>query len=136
MNWLAFAGSLAAVLALAGIAWLLGLGRGERTTRIGGAEAAVRHAEDALAGFAAVAAVTSLDDRAGLVSSTDGRVAVLKMHGARVAVREVGWTAVRAAAGGIVVETGDRRFGRVTLGGVDALDVRRLAPAPAAIATQ
>jgi hypothetical protein len=43
-------------------------------------------------------------------------------------VREVAWQRVRATAAGVEVETGDRRFGRMLVSGIDALDVRRLAP--------
>jgi hypothetical protein len=52
----------------------------------------------------------------------------MKRHGARIAVREVTWNALRSTPGGIVVETGERRFGSVALTGVNALDIRRLAP--------
>ena len=127
MNWLVFGGSLLAILVLAGAAWALRLGRDGG--RVGDPAAAMRQAEEALAGFASCAAVVAPGDRAALVTAEDGRVAVLKAHGARVAVREVAWSEVRSTGSGIVVDTGERRFGRVTLDGVDALDVRRLAPA-------
>lgn len=126
MNWMMFGGSLAAVLALAGVARLLKLGGGDGA--IGAPEDALGAAENALPGFVAVAVIVAVDRRAALVSGEDARLAVLKAHGARVAVREIAWTAVRATPAGIVVETRERRFGRITLCGVDALDVRRLAP--------
>lgn len=126
MNPVVLAASLVAVLALAAAAWALGLGRGGR---IGAPEEAADAAEAALAGFAAENAVLGADGQGALVVAADGRVAVAKRHGARVAVREVGWGAVRSTADGVVVETGERLFGRVALAGVDALDVRRLAPA-------
>ena len=63
-----------------------------------------------------------------LAIADDGRVAVMKRHGARIAVREVSWNALRSTPAGIVVETGERRFGSVALTGVNALDIRRLAP--------
>ena len=127
MDLLTLGGSLAAVLALAVAAWALGLGRGRR--RIDAPEEAADAAEAALAGFETAGAVLGADGQGALVVASDGRVAVAKRHGARVAVREVPWGAVRSTADGVVVETGERLFGRVALAGVDALDVRRLAPA-------
>ena len=118
------AASLAAVLALAGIAWLLRLGR---DARIETAEAAAQAAEAALAGFHTDGAVVGSDGAAALVIGRGGRVAVCKRHGARIAVREVGWTSIRATADGMLVDTGERRFGAVTVRDVDTLDVRRLA---------
>ncbi|MFW2850690.1 hypothetical protein ACM61V_02015 [Sphingomonas sp. TX0543] len=126
MNWLALGGSLTAVLALGGIAAFLRLGRVDRML-VEEADAIVA-ADEAIAGFAGVSAVIGADGRAALVFGEDRRVVVLKVHGARIAARVIAWEAVRAAPGGMVVETGERRFGAVTLRGVDALDVRRLAP--------
>lgn len=126
MNWLALGGSLAAVLALGGAAAMLRLGRGERML-VEEADA-VRAADDAVAGFAGVSAVIGADGRAALVFGEDRRVVVLKVHGARIAARVIDWESVRATPGGMLVETNERRFGAVTLHGVDALDVRRLAP--------
>ena len=113
------------MLLLAGVAWALRLGR---DARIGSPEEAVEATEAALAGFRAANAVVSTDGAAALVVDGQGRVAVCKRHGARVAVREVAWSAIRATAGGLAVDTGERRFGTVTVAGVDALDARRLAP--------
>jgi len=126
MNALVFGGSLAAILALAGTAWALKLGRVDRL--IDDPDAALRHAADALSGFAPVAAVVGEDGRAALVLGEGQRVAVLKAHGAHVAAREITWTDVRSTASGIVIETRERRFGCVRLTGVNVLDVRRLAP--------
>ena len=125
MNWVLLAGSLAAVLALAGIAWALRLGRDRK---IEAPEDAADAADAALAGFVTVGAVVGADGAAALAVDGGGRVAVCKRHGARIAVREVQWTAVRATPGGMRVDTGERRFGEVTVAGVSALDVRRLAP--------
>jgi hypothetical protein len=125
MTWTVLAGSLAAVLLLAGAAWALRLGRDRR---IESPEEAVAAAEAALAGFRAANAVVSTDGAAALVVDGGARVAVCKRHGARLAVREVAWTAIRATAAGLAVDTGERRFGVVTVAGVDALDARRLAP--------
>ncbi|WP_298671283.1 hypothetical protein [uncultured Sphingomonas sp.] len=126
MNWLMTGGSLAAVLALGGIAAALRLGRTDRM--LIETDDALRAADDAVAGFTGVSAVIGADGRAALVFGEDRRVVVLKTHGARIAARVIEWDAVRATPGGMLVETGERRFGAVLLAGVDALDVRRLAP--------
>lgn len=124
MNWLVLAGSLVAILALAGTAYLLRLGR---DARIASPEAAAVAAETALAGFATANVVVGTDGAGALAVGEDGRLAAIKLHGARPAVREVRWAAVRATPAGTVVETGERRFGRVELVGVDALHLRELA---------
>lgn len=124
MNWVLLAGSLAAILLLAVIAWALRLGR---HGRIASPEEAAVAAETALAGFEAADVVVGADGAGALAVGEDGRLAAIKRHGARAAVREVRWAAVRATPDGTVVETGERRFGRVMLAGVDALHLRRLA---------
>ncbi len=126
MNWMTLGGSLAAVLALGGVAAALRLGRSERIL-VEEADA-LREADQAVAGFAGVSAVIGADGRGALVFGEDRRVVVLKAHGAHIAARVIAWDAVRATPGGMVVETNERRFGAVALPGVDALDVRRLAP--------
>lgn len=125
MTWWVLAGSLAAVLALAGVAWALRLGRDRR---IEAPEEAAEAVEAALAGFRAANAVVGSDGAAALVVDAGKRVAVCKRHGARLAVREVAWRDIRATAGGLLVDSGERRFGAVTVAGVNALDVKRLAP--------
>lgn len=125
MNWPVLGGSLAAILALAGICWALKLGRVER---IASAEDAADAADQSLPGFVTVGAAVGADGSGALAVGDDGRVAVMKRHGARIAVREVTWHALRSTPAGIVVETGERRFGSVSLTGVNALDIRRLAP--------
>lgn len=125
MNWLVLGGSLVAVLALAGTAWALKLGR---DAPIETAEEAAHAVEAALIGFDARGALLGADGLGALAVGRGGRVAVVKRHGANIAVREVPWTAILSTPAGIVVETGERRFGRVALPGVDALEVRRLAP--------
>lgn len=117
------AGSLAAVLALAAGAWMFRPGRDKR---IEAPEDAADATEAALAGFRTSAAVVGSDGAAALVVDGAGRVAVCRRHGARMAVREVEWRDIRATAGGLLVESGERRFGQVIVAGVDALDVKRL----------
>jgi len=126
MDWFVFAASLAAVLVLASVAWSLKLGGLD--ARIATPDGACRIAEEALHGFDAVACVVGSDRRAALVVDRASRVAILKAHGARVVAREITWASVRATKTGVVVDADDRRSGVVRLEGVDALDVRRLAP--------
>jgi len=125
MNWYIADGSLVAILALAGVAWFLRLGG---DTRIGGPEYAADAADHSLSGFVTLNAVVGADGHGALAVARDGRIAAIKRHGARLAVREVAWDAIRATPQGMLVETGERRFGSVLVAGVDALDVRRLAP--------
>lgn len=122
MTWVQIAGSLAAILVLAGVARMLKLGE----SRIVDAATARTFAEDALAGFVAHEAVVGTDGRAAVVAG-NGTIAILKRHGARVAVRRlVPPLRLYEAVEGVSVDTGERLFGRVTLFGVIADDVRRL----------
>ena len=122
---LRFAASLAAIVILAGLAWWLGLGRSERA--IGSADAAMRVAEQALAAFVATGALVASDGAAAIVAGSGGRLALVKRHGARVAVREVTLAAIADGAGGATIDSGERRFGRVTLAGIDRPAIGRLA---------
>ena len=122
MNWLQLGGSVAAVLILAWIAWLLKLGE----SRIAAGDTAKRMAEEALSGFVARAALVGTNGAAALVLGNDG-IALLKRHGAKVAVRRLGrplWR--RPSPEGVTVETGERMFGPVLLYGVLPEDVDRL----------
>ncbi|WP_114952078.1 hypothetical protein [Sphingosinicella terrae] len=111
MDWLLLAGSLGGVLALAGIAWLLGLGGAE----IGDADEARRHAEEALAGFTAAEAFVSADRRAALVLGAENAAALVKVHGAQIAVRRLDRLAVEPVQGGVRIGSGDRLFGDLAL---------------------
>jgi hypothetical protein len=124
VNLLLLGGSLVAILALAAAAHLLRLGR---EAKIDSPEDAAAAAEIALAGFDTANVVLGADGAGALAVGEDGRLAAIKLHGARPAVREVRWSAVRATPEGTVIETGERRFGAVTLVGVDVLHLRRLA---------
>lgn len=122
MTWPLLLGSLAAILGLAYVSRLLKLGEG----RIADADSASRIAEDALAGFVAREALVSHDGAAALVLGTD-TIAVLKRHGANVAVRRLVpplWR--RDVPEGVTIETGERMFGPVTLIGVFPDDVARM----------
>jgi hypothetical protein len=117
-----FAGSLIAVLGLAGLARLLKLGE----SRIADAEMARGLAEALLAGFEAREAVVGTDGAAALVAG-NGTVAVLKRHGAHVAARRlVPPIRLSPAVEGVTVHTGERMFGDVTLFGVAREEVLRL----------
>jgi len=122
MNWPQLAGSIVAILALAGIARWLRLGE----SRIGSTAEAREIAEDMLVGFRAHAALVSQDGGAAIVAG-NGAIAVLKRHGARVAARRLlPPLSVSPAVEGVTVRTGERLFGDVTLLGVLEADVRGL----------
>ncbi|MFA9201400.1 MAG: hypothetical protein ACEQR8_09490 [Cypionkella sp.] len=119
-----FGGSLLAILALAWLALKLGLG-GDRRIE---SEAHLRElAEEALCGFDPVELAI---DRAGLgalARDAQGRVMLLKRHGAHFAARLLdSYAHVRLDRHLLVVGTSDRRFGEVTL------DLGEAAPAWAA----
>ncbi|HET9509806.1 MAG TPA: hypothetical protein VFO80_01535 [Sphingomonas sp.] len=115
-------GSLVAVLLLAWIARWLRLGE----SKIADATTAAMFAQDALAGFHAGRAVVGTDGAAALVAGDTG-IAVVKRHGAKVAVRRlIPPLHLRVSIEGVTVETGERLFGAVTLFGVTELEVRAL----------
>lgn len=112
MDWLLLLGSVAGVLALALIAWLLGLGG----AAIADEAEARRAAEEAHIGFRAEDAFVSSDSRAALVRGRDGDWMLLKVHGASVAARHLPPPlAARAADDGVMVATGERMYGDVHL---------------------
>ncbi len=115
--------SVVAILMLAGVARLLKLG----DSRIGDADTARRMAEEALAGFVAGRTLVSGDGGAALVEGHGGTIAVLKRHGAKVAVRRlVPPLRVYEAVEGATVQTGEKLFGPVTLFGITADEIRGL----------
>lgn len=126
MLLIGIAAGVVVTLAVVGIAWRL---LRQRTTRIASPEEAADAAEQALAGFDTQGAVVGADGGGALAVDRAGRVAVMKRDGKRMAVREVAWVALRSTAEGILIDTGERRLGEILVAGVDALDVRRLAPA-------
>lgn len=109
-------GSLAAILLLALAARLLRLGGG----RIADEAQAMAEAEAILPGFEAERAAVASDGQAALVHGRDGSVAVLKMHGARVAGRRLARLDAEPLPEGLRVQTGDARFGAVLVRGVSA----------------
>lgn len=113
------AGSLVAILALAGIAWKLGLGG---DTRLRDADTARRLADEALCGFEPLEIAI---DRAGigaLLRDGEGRVMLLRRHGASWAARLLDSHAhTRLDRQFLTVATAEKSFGAVTLDlGADA----------------
>jgi len=110
---LQFGASLAAILLLAGLARRLGLGG---DIRLRETEQARRLGEEALCGFEAEDIAL---DRAGigaLLRDRDGRVMVLRRHGARWAARLLdGHETVRLDRTFLTVATRERNFGAITL---------------------
>lgn len=127
MTWWVLAALVAAALTLAGGGFLWWRGR---AGRIESPEDAATAAEAMLPGFRTAGAVVGSDGAAALVVGEAGRVAVCRRRGARITAREVVWRDVRATGAGLLVDTGERRFGAVTVAGVDALDVKRMVPSP------
>ena len=110
---LQFAGSLAAILLLAWLAHRLGLGGDERLRDI---EDARRLAEEAVCGFDALDIVL---DRAGigaLVRDAQGRVLLLRRHGARWVARFVdSASGISLDRNFLTVATSEKTFGSATL---------------------
>lgn len=124
--WIAIGGGVAALLLVVGIVVMLRRGR---TIRITSPQEAADAAEQALHGFDTPSAVVGADGGGALAIDRAGRVAVVARDGKRIVVREVAWSALRSTTDGILIDSGDRTLGEVLVAGVDALDVRRLAPA-------
>lgn len=111
-------GSLVAILLLALAAKLLKLGGG----RISGEDEAMRAAEDILSGFEAARATVGSDGQAAIVHGRDGSVALLKVHGAKVAGRRLNGPVDATATGdGLRVASGEARFGTVLVRGISSL---------------
>ncbi|MGP1351784.1 MAG: hypothetical protein ACTS1Z_00535 [Parasphingopyxis sp.] len=120
MNLTVLIGSLAAVFALAAIAWLLGMGR---TPRIADTAQAERLARDAHSGFVPEGAAVSRDGKAALVAGRDGDFVLLREHGANIAARVFRRAPdARRDDGVLTVATGEKLFGdlRLDLGEADA----------------
>lgn len=113
MNWTLLGGSLVAVLALAGIAAWLKLGGDPLDEAV-----AIDAAGDMLPGFIPEAVLLGSDGAAALVRGREGRMAVVKVHGAQPAARELlRPVGLGTTSDGIVVRSGDRMFGDVVLQG-------------------
>lgn len=121
MNWALAAGSLAAVLALAGVARLLALGG---SGRIDSADHAIRLAEDALAGFEARDTVVCGKGGGAVVFGTGCTVALIRPSGARFLVREVKRPRWRTTEAGLSIDGGDPMPVLLTLEPADVEAVR------------
>ena len=112
MNWMLAAGSLAAVLATAGIVAWLGLGRGARI----GEDEAARLAEDLLVDFHAGEAIVDTEGRSALVRGADGSFALLRLHGAHPVARRLA-APLRIERDGdqFRIDAGERRFGKTAI---------------------
>lgn len=107
------AGSLVAILALAGLAWWLKLGG---TPRLDSEDAVRRAAGEVEDGFAPVAVACDAEGAGALVRDGAGRIMAIKRHGNRFAGRVLGRDAgARVAGGQLEVYPGEARFGTVFL---------------------
>lgn len=108
-----FLGSLAAILALAGIAAWLKLGPSLQLQDEEEARAAAREAVD---GFEATEVALDRAGQGALLRDGEGRILLLRQHGTHLAGRLLG-TAARAelADGRLYVHTAERRFGSAQL---------------------
>ena len=107
------AGSMVAILALAGLAWWLKLGGAPRLDSDDAVAHAAGEVED---GFSPVAATCDAEGASALARDTQGRIMLIKRHGNRFAGRVLGpGAAARVAGGQIEVVPGDPRFGTVFL---------------------
>jgi hypothetical protein len=112
------AGSLVAILALAGLAWWLRLGS---SPTLASDDDVRRAASEAVDGFDPVAIARDAEGRAAVARDAQGRIMVLKRHGNRFAGRMLG-PAARAviwrdpgAPEGLEIDCGEALFGKVLL---------------------
>ena len=111
------AGSLVAILALAGLAWWMRLGGSPLLDSDHAVQRAAGEVED---GFTPVAIARDATGRAALARDEAGRIMVIKRHGNRFAGRVLGsgaqarlWRDRGEAA--LEVDPGEARFGKVFL---------------------
>jgi len=108
-----FGGSLVAILVLAWIALKLGLGG---DPQIRDEEHLRELAEEALCGFAPVEIAIGRDGHAALARDGEGRVMLLRRHGAHFASRLLdAGASVRRDGDALLVTSGDQRFGEARL---------------------
>mgnify|MGYP003118099099 FL=1 len=110
---LQFAGSLIAILALAGLAYWLKLGP---PPELANEEDARTAADEAVSGFAPVAIGLDRDGRGAILRDAGGRVLLLRPHGGHFAGRILTPQA-RASSDGeaLVIDTAEKRFGAARL---------------------
>lgn len=106
-------GSLAAILALAGLAWWLKLGG---TPLLDSDDVVRLVAGEVDDGFDPVAIARDAAGAAALARDARGQIMVIRRHGNRFTGRILGPVAsARIDDAGLVVDPGERRFGTVTL---------------------
>jgi hypothetical protein len=111
------AGSLVAILALAGLAWWLRLGGAPRLDSDAAVRRAAGEVED---GFTPVETACDAEGAAALARNAAGRIMVIKRHGNRFAGRVLGPGAAARLGDqpgeyNLVVDAGEVRFGKVFL---------------------
>jgi hypothetical protein len=111
------AGSLVAILVLAGLAWWLRLGGAPQLDSDEAVRCAAGEVED---GFEAISVARDAGGSAALAKDVAGRIMVIRRHGNRFAGRVLGprasaAVAEQAGALHLVVDPAEARFGRVTL---------------------
>ena len=110
---LQFVGSLAAIVALAALAWWLKLGPARRLEN---EEDARREASDAVDSFEAVEIALDREGRAALLRTAAGQVLLLRQHGSHFAGRVLTPAAqARIEGDALVVDTAEKRYGGVRL---------------------
>lgn len=111
------AGSLVAILALAGLAWWLKLGGAPRLSSEADVLRAAGEVED---GFAPVSAACDAEGTGALARDADGRIMIIRRHGNRYAGRVLtsAAKAMREDHPGefnIIIDPGEARFGKAFL---------------------
>lgn len=110
---LQFAGSLLAILLLAGIARALHLGA---PPKLRDDAAALFHADQAVDGFDPVEIARDRDGNGAILRDRQNRILLLKPHGAHFAARLATPRMVAKIQDGmLIIQTGERRFGDVSL---------------------
>lgn len=111
------AGSLVAILALAGLAWWLKLGG---TPRLDSEDAVRRAASEVEDGFAPVAVACDAEGAGALARDAAGRIMAIKRHGNRFAGRVLGPDATarledQPGEFNLILDPGEPRFGKLFL---------------------
>lgn len=110
---LQFLGSLAAILALAGLAWWLKLGPAPRLADEDAARAA---ADEAVSGFIPTDIGLDREGRGALMRDAEGRVLLLRPHGVHFAARLLTPLASATIEGdALVIDTAEKRYGAARL---------------------
>lgn len=118
-----FLASLGAILALAYVARRLGLGT---ASVLAGPDEAARVFDEVCPGFRAVQSAIDRDGKGAIARDAQGHVLVVRQHGSQFAGRLLAPASrTRIEGDALVVETGERRFGAVSLHLANPLDWAR-----------